>query len=162
MTDEAHGVVVRERVYLDDLDGYGMLHHARFATIIDRAVIDFWLDSGWTPSDRDFVQVVREIHIEYLAPVRGLCDLSVRLRVTDVSESSATYRFEIASDHSATLHARGSRVIVNLDADTLRPSPFPEQMWAVARPLLAEEGRRSRSGERDRGSRKPEDSSVDR
>ena len=41
------GVVRRRRVYLDDLDGFGMLHHAAYPLLFDHAVIDYWAEAGW-------------------------------------------------------------------------------------------------------------------
>ena len=49
-----------------------------------------------------------------------------------------TYRFEILSTDHAVLHAEGHRVLVNIDAQTLRPEPLTDAMWAIAAPLLAD------------------------
>ena len=55
------GVVVRKRIYLEDLDGFGVVHHARFAVLFDNAVLDYWLDAGWVPDTATHLQVVREL-----------------------------------------------------------------------------------------------------
>lgn len=50
--------------------------------------------------------------------------------------SSITYRFRILSDDLLTLHVEGSRVLVNLDPQTLRPKAFTAAQWESAAPLL--------------------------
>jgi acyl-CoA thioester hydrolase len=41
----------------------------------------------------------------------------------------------LSADH-AVRYAEGSRVLVNLDPTTLRPTPLTDEMWQVAAPLL--------------------------
>ena len=72
MIDTSTGVVVRQRVHVDDLDGFGMLYHARFATFFDNAVQDFWLDAGWQMDPSVHVLVIRELQLTYHAPVIGM------------------------------------------------------------------------------------------
>ena len=135
--DTTDGVVIRKRIYLDDLDGFGMLHHARYAVLFDNAVLDFWLDAGWAPDPGEAVQVVRELQLTYHQPVLGMTDVDVHLWVDRAGRSSVTYRFEVLSTDHTVCHAEGSRVLVNLDGRTLRPAPLTDAMWDIARPLLA-------------------------
>ncbi|KAA1415444.1 acyl-CoA thioesterase [Nocardioides humilatus] len=137
MPDTSAGILIRKRIYLDDLDGFGMLHHARYALLFDNAVIDFWADAGWVLDPADSVLVIRELSLTYHQPVVGITDVDVRLWVERAGRTSVTYRFEVLSADHSVLHADGHRVVVNLDSETLRPAPFSEATWAMARPLLA-------------------------
>lgn len=134
--DTTAGVVIRKRVYLDDLDGFGMLHHAGYAVLLDHAVIDFWLDAGWAPDPTVSVQVIRGLELTYHLPVVGMQDVDVHLWIDRAGRTSVTYRFEVLSADHTTRYAEGSRVLVNLDPATLRPTPLTEEMWEVAAPLL--------------------------
>jgi acyl-CoA thioester hydrolase len=131
------GVVIRKRVYLEDLDGFGMLHHARYAVLFDNAVLDFWLDAGWVPDTATNLAVIRELSLTYHQPIVGMGDVDVRLWVDRAGRTSVTYRFQILSTDHAVLHAEGHRVLVNIDARTLRPAPLTDEMWSFAAPLLA-------------------------
>ena len=90
MIDTSAGVLVRKRIYLDDLDGFGMLHHARYALLFDNAVIDFWADAGWELNPSESVLVIRELTLTYHQPVVGLSEVEVdRGDVTGVDEHRA-------------------------------------------------------------------------
>lgn len=121
--DTAAGVVIRKRVYLDDLDGFGMLHHAGYAVLLDDAVIDFWLDAGWAPDPTVSVQVIRGLELTYHLPVVGMQDVDVHLWIDRAGRTSVTCRFEVLSADHTTRYAEGSRVLVNLDPATLRATP---------------------------------------
>lgn len=131
-------VVRRRRVYLDDLDGFGMLHHARYALLFDHAVIDFWADAGWRLDPATSVQVIRELTLTYHQPITSVGDVDVHFWVSRAGRTSVTYAFRIVSTDGAVVHAEGTRTLVNLDPLTLRPAPLTEDMWEIATPLLAE------------------------
>jgi acyl-CoA thioester hydrolase len=134
--DTTAGVVVRQRIYLDDLDGFGMLHHAGYAVLLDHAVLDFWLDAGWVADPATSVQVIRGLELTYHLPIVGMQDVDVHLWIERAGRTSVTYRFEVLSADHTVRHAEGSRVLVNLDPATLRPAALTDEMWAVAAPLL--------------------------
>jgi acyl-CoA thioester hydrolase len=130
------GVTRRRRIYLDDLDGFGMLHHARYALLFDHAVIDYWAEAGWRVDPTTSVQVIRELTLTYHQPITSVGDVDVRFWVSRAGRTSVTYAFRIASSDGDVLHAEGTRVLVNLDPATLRPAPFTDDMWEIATPLL--------------------------
>jgi acyl-CoA thioester hydrolase len=134
--DTSTGVVVRQRVHLADLDGFGMLYHARYATIFDNAVQDFWVQAGWRLDPSESVLVIRDLQLTYHQPVVGITDVDVHFWVERAGTTSVTYRFEVLSADRATCHADGRRVVVFLDARDLRPTPIPADVWEKAAPLL--------------------------
>ncbi len=136
MIDTSTGVVVRQRVHLDDLDGFGMLYHARFATFFDNAVQDFWMDAGWSFDPAESILVIRELQLTYHQPVLGMGAVDVHFWVERAGTTSVTYRFQVLSTDHTVCHAEGSRVVVFLDAQTLRPTPIPDETWEKAAPLL--------------------------
>ena len=60
----------------------------------------------------------------------------MRFWIEEATDSKETYRFEIRSDDLSTLHADGTRTLVNLDPQTLQRAPMIAPMWEAARPLL--------------------------
>jgi acyl-CoA thioester hydrolase len=134
--DTSTGILVRKRVYLDDLDGFGMLHHARYALLFDNAVQDFWLEAGWVADPSTSVLVIRDLQLTYYQPVLGLQEVDVHLWVDRAGRTSVSYRFEVLSTDHTVRHADGSRVVVNLDPQTLRPAPLTAELWELAAPLL--------------------------
>jgi acyl-CoA thioester hydrolase len=134
--DTARGVVRRQAVYSDDLDGYGMLHHTKYALLFDHAVIDFWNEAGWVFDPSQSVFVIRDLALRYRVPVMTTGTVAVRFWIEEATDSKATYRFEIRSDDLSTLHADGTRTLVNLDPRTLQRAPVNTSLWDAARPLL--------------------------
>jgi len=131
------GATVRRRVYLDDIDGFGMLHHSRYLVLVDRAIIDYWHELGWRTDEGPSVQAIREVTITFHAPVTGICDVDIRFWIASLGLSSIVYAFQIHNVHNQVLYAEGQRVLVNLDRRTLRPRPLSDEDRRRAEPLCA-------------------------
>lgn len=108
-------------VFFDEFDPNGHLHNARFAVHAERAQTAFFEQLGATGPDLHYV--VRELHVEFLAPfsVPGL--LPIILSGRTIGKTSATYDFVCGTD---VVYARGHRVVVKLDQQTGRPAPWTE------------------------------------
>lgn len=132
----AQGVTVGQYVHLDDLDGYGMLHHTRYAVLFDHAVMDWWQRVGWTPDLRTSMLVVREIRVSFHHPITAVGEVAVHFWISDWGRTSITYHFEMTCIDRKTIHADGSRVVVNLDPTTQRPAPMDQDLRRMAAPLV--------------------------
>lgn len=115
-------------VYFDELDANGALHNSRYAVHVERAQSALFeeLGKGWgvlAERDPDLRYVVRELHLEFLAPLRSPGTLAVELTAAQIGRTSATYRFRCASAASGQTLARGHRVIVKVD-EAGRPAPW--------------------------------------
>lgn len=115
-------------VYFDDLDLNGHLHNARLVTLVERAQTALFerLGGAWqTAQERpeDLRYVVRELHVEFLAPVSAPGPLAVALQVLDLGRTSARYGFRC--ERAGVVVARGHRGIVKIGTDG-RPAPWTE------------------------------------
>lgn len=115
-------------VYFDELDINGALHNARFAVHVERAQSALFerLGKGWAnlaDRDPDLRYVVRELHIEFLAPLKSPGALLVELGAGRLGRTSATYLFRCADPAGDRTLARGHRVIVKVD-EAGRPVPW--------------------------------------
>ena len=136
-----YGDVVRMPVHFDDLDAMGVLHNARYAVLVERAVVLWWAErgvsfSGGRPTSPDAFNVVREYGITFHRPVRGTGDIGVHFWLERMGTSSADYRFRVISADGATVFAEGRRVNVRLDPATMRPAAWTDGGRAVAAALL--------------------------
>ena len=80
-------------VHFDDLDPMGMVHNARYALLIERALAMFWKQRGHTfregrPITPDAFNVVKEFSIRYRAPIRGSGDILVHFWLEHIGRSS--------------------------------------------------------------------------
>jgi acyl-CoA thioester hydrolase len=85
------------------------------------------------------VQVVRSMQLTYDVPITRLGEIQVRFWLEHVGRTSFTYKFVILSADRATVHASGTRSMVNLDAGTLRPAPLTRDLLEFSRPLMSDE-----------------------
>ncbi len=136
-----YGDVVRLPVHFDDLDAMGVLHNARYAVLVERAVVLWWTArgvsfSGGRPTTPDAFNVVREYAVTFHLPVRGTGDIDVHFWLDRLGTSSADYRFRVTSTDGGTVFAEGRRVNVRLDPATMRPAPWTDDGRRIAAALV--------------------------
>jgi acyl-CoA thioester hydrolase len=117
-------------VFFDELDLNGALHNSRFAVHIERAQSALFeaLGKGWTSfgdRDPDLRYVVRELHMEFLAPLESPGLLRVELIARRLGRTSATWGFRCLSEDGGRLLAVGHRVIVKI-SEAGQPAPWSD------------------------------------
>jgi acyl-CoA thioester hydrolase len=130
-------------VHFDDLDAMGIVHNARYAVLLERALSAFWARhgfsfSGGVPSRPDVFHAVAEYAISYRLPIRGTG--RVHFWIEEFGTSRAEYGFRFLSEDGDTVYAEGRRVNVKLDPRTLRPSPWTAAAREVAATLTVSGG----------------------
>lgn len=146
MTAEApalsYGRLLPVTVHFDDLDALGLLHNARYPVMVERAWTALWNDQGFLAYEGDweaagdFCNAVKELRISYEAPVNRPGEYAVHLWLERLGNTGVTYGFRFCSADGALTYAHGTRVLVRLDAATLRPTPWSDRFRAVGRELL--------------------------
>jgi acyl-CoA thioester hydrolase len=135
------GHVEHVQVHFDDLDAMGILHNARYAVLLERALTPYWTERGISfqggrLSAPDVFHAVREFTISYRAPIAGTGPVAVHFWLEHFGTSSARYAFEFRSVDGRTVYADGTRSIVRLDPATLRPTAWTEAARVIAATLL--------------------------
>ncbi|MFK0118188.1 acyl-CoA thioesterase [Streptomyces sp. NPDC090994] len=137
----SYGRLVPVTVHFDDLDALGLLHNARYPVLVERAWGELWEGHGyryagdWAAAG-DACNAVKELRITYEAPVTRPGGYAVHLWLERLGRTGLTYGFRFCSADGATTYAHGTRVLVRLDAATMRPAPWSEEFRAVGRELL--------------------------
>nr|WP_145490204.1 MULTISPECIES: thioesterase family protein [Streptomyces] len=141
----SYGRLIPVTVHFDDLDALGLLHNARYPLLVERAWTELWhehgirFDGDWVAAG-DACNAVRELRVGYEAPVTSPGRYAVHLWLERLGNTGLTYGFRFCSADGAATYARGQRVLVRLDATTLRPAPWSDGFRAVARELLRPAG----------------------
>ncbi|MCW3813211.1 acyl-CoA thioesterase [Micromonospora sp. DR5-3] len=135
------GHVEHVPVHFDDLDAMGILHNARYAVLLERALTPYWAERGVSfrggrHSSPDAFHAVREFTITYRAPITGTGPVAVHFWLEHFGTSSARYAFQFRSVDGHTRYAEGTRSIVRLDPATMRPTAWTDAARAVAATLL--------------------------
>ncbi|MDM4721450.1 thioesterase family protein [Micromonospora sp. WMMA1363] len=138
------GHVAHTTVHFDDLDALGVLHNARYAVLLERALTPYWAERGvafqGARSAPDAVHAVREFAITYRAPITATGPVAVHFWLERLGTSSAEYAFQIRSVDGTTVYAEGRRAIVRIDPATMRPAPWTDAARAVGATLLRPQG----------------------
>jgi acyl-CoA thioester hydrolase len=122
---EQRTYVEQVEVFLDDLDSYGMVHHAKFATLAERGTISFFVRHGASMVDEDMNVVVRELSVRYDQPITAIGPIDFVLWCETVGRTSARFGFRIES--GGRVHASGHRVLVKPDFTSKRPVPWSDE-----------------------------------
>lgn len=118
-------------VYFDDLDSFHVLHNARYLLLFERGVGAFWMELGlgdFAANPQEQFHMVRHNEMEYLAPIKGVTKVRVRLWVEKLGRTSLTFAFRLLPIDRDEVCAKGRRTIVRVDPDTLRPAPWSDMM----------------------------------
>ncbi|MCA9658682.1 MAG: acyl-CoA thioesterase [Myxococcales bacterium] len=126
-------------VYFDDLDAFQILHNARYLLLFEHTIGAFWRHLGWAGrldfnADNDQHHLVRANHIEYLNPVEGTGQVRVRIWVERMGRTSAAFGFRVLPLDQDVDHAIGERVIVRVDPESGRPTPWSEKFRETLAP----------------------------
>ena len=140
----AYGHVEPVRIHFDDLDPMGIVHNARYAVLLERALTPYWAERGISfdggrPTSPDAFHAVAEFSITYRAPIRGTGEVAIHFWLDRFGQTSAVYGFRVLSADRSTVHADGRRSIVRLDPATMRPTPWTPVAREIAEGLLAKE-----------------------
>ncbi|KOG52026.1 thioesterase [Streptomyces griseoflavus] len=136
-----YGQLVPVTVHFDDLDALGMLHNSRYPLLVERAWAEFWhargfgFDGDWAAAG-DMCNVIKEMKVSYEQPVTRPGYYAAHLWVERLGRTGLTYGFRLCSADGERTYARGHRVLVRVDPQALRPTPWSDHAREIAAELL--------------------------
>ncbi|GAA5610488.1 acyl-CoA thioesterase [Streptomyces platensis] len=139
-----YGELVPVTVHFDDLDALGMLHNSRYPLLAERAWAEYWHGQGFTfdgdwAAAGDMCNVIKEMKVSYERPITRPGRYAAHLWVERLGRTGLTYGFRLCSADGTETYAQGHRVLVRVDAQTLRPTPWSDRARAIADRLLRQE-----------------------
>lgn len=123
-------------VFLDELDPQQRLSPERLAIHIATAVDAFHAGQDSPLHSGDELEVVRDLHIEHLNPVRGTGALRIDVWLDELNPTDCVYGFLCSSEDGLTAYARGERTIVRFDPKLRRPARWSDRFMQKHSALL--------------------------
>lgn len=111
------------RVRYSDLDTYGHVNNAVYATYLEEARIAY-LKEAIDEDPESFPGVVAGIELSFERPVARRGPLTVAVETTAIGETSVTMAYEVRDGGDVAATAETTIVSVGDDG---RPSPIPEE-----------------------------------
>ena len=118
-----------------DIDTYGHVNNATYATYFEEARIDYLddvVDAGealLSDSGSGVGIVIANLEADYSKPVRISDTVAVAVRVPRLGQKSFPFEYEVRTDEGVA--ATGETTVVTYDRDTESSRPIPED-WRDA------------------------------
>jgi len=131
-TPPTGGFIWPVRVYYEDTDAGGVVFHANYLKFFERARTEWLRATGISHhalvQEHGIVFVVRHVAIDYLAPAKLDDELSITVAVEKIGGASVYFLQQAwhAGSGETRLLATARVKVVCVDADAMRPTPFPE------------------------------------
>lgn len=122
-----HGVTVE----FEDVDAYGIAHHARLVAYLERARLRLFTALGLDLATQRVVPVVSELRMKFSRPARLGDELEVGMWAREVTELKAVLGYELrlkeageaAEDDAVVATAVVTLAFTDLDEGGLQPLP---------------------------------------
>lgn len=117
------------RVYSEDTDSFGIVHHSNYLRYMERARLEWFLSLGqrldhWIAQGILFV--LHRAEIDYLAPARVYDELEIITRVVSARRVSVVYEQTIRSAEKKDLIFCIGHITVVCVSARMRPQVLPE------------------------------------
>lgn len=119
------------RIYLEDTDAGGVVYHASYLRLMERARTEFLRALGMEQSNsfgEDVSFVVTEMSIKFVRPAK-LDDLvSVSCRLLETRAASFLLAQQVSSEDKGTVHCRAEVQVACIRLSNHRPRRLPEAL----------------------------------
>ncbi len=119
------------RVFFDELDALGVLHHTRYLLHLERAQQKFFehllgVEGFDADRDQDIYVVVHSLESRFREPVRNPGPIQVEYRIERIRSAGVTMAFCIRDTDTKKVYCDGLRTVCKLSGKTHQPAPWTE------------------------------------
>lgn len=120
------------KLYTDDIDFYGILHHSRTVNFFEHARNDWLIHLGFSLSDlknQNIFFVVRNLTVEFIKPVLLESTIEATAAIEHLGKSSIVFKQSIREKHNANdFFCKGEVVVVCIN-EKGRPRRLPQGIY---------------------------------
>ena len=118
------GDAMQVTVEFEDVDSYGMAHHGRFVSYLERARLRYLESRGLPVYPKGCVPVMYALELRFRKPARLQDVLTVSVQPVAVDDFTVTLRYQVRRGDDVLVRARS--VIAFWDPEADAPAPVPE------------------------------------
>ena len=118
------GDATQVTVEFEDVDSYGMAHHGRFVSYLERARLRYLESRGLPVYPKGCVPVMYALELRFRKPARLQDVLTVSVQPVAVDDFTVTLRYRVRRGDDVLVRARS--VIAFWDPEADAPAPVPE------------------------------------
>ncbi|MCP4265028.1 MAG: acyl-CoA thioesterase [Candidatus Brocadiaceae bacterium] len=93
-------------VEFDEVDSYGIAHHSRLITYLERSRVHYFASKGFDLKNLPYGLVVYKIESRFIKPAHLLDKLSVETVISDITSSYVTIMQRILRENKTLLKAK--------------------------------------------------------
>jgi acyl-CoA thioester hydrolase len=111
-----------------DLDPQWHLNNARYLTLLEQGRFAYLIALGLWDGESffDLKSIVADVHISFLAPVKMMQPVLVKVKVSRIGTKSLTFDQELTDAETGQVLARCETVIVTFDYHAQKSIPVPD------------------------------------
>ncbi|MFH1131303.1 MAG: thioesterase family protein [Pseudomonadota bacterium] len=123
MTVGRKEIIVPITVEFEDIDSYGIAHHTKLVSFLERARLRFLVALGVDVHAKNVVPVLYDLQMRFRKPVRILDELDVAVYIKNYDEYRLTLGYEIRRGKELVARATTSIAFSNLNEQHIAPAP---------------------------------------
>lgn len=109
-----------------DTDAGGIVYHARYVEIAERARMKWMMDT--TPKNGDIGFVIKELSMKYIKPLKLADDFVVETRLTKLGSASLQVEQKFVKDNDVYAILNGTAAYIGGD---MKPKRIPEDIIKI-------------------------------
>lgn len=126
---------IRIRVYVEDTDYSGVVHHPNYFKYMERARTEFLIHQGLPLSqikDMGYLVLIYKAEIDYLAPARLNDELLITSTVSCIKRTFMDFSHTIKHvEQTEHIYSRGKMRVACVDKHSYRPTRIPSALREI-------------------------------
>jgi acyl-CoA thioester hydrolase len=103
-----------ETVEFEDIDSYGIAHHAKIITYLERARVHFFLDNEIDVKSIDFGLVLIKMNVQFKQPLLMMDKINIQVSIVRIEKFRFEWEYKIIKNEKICIIANVEQVLIDL------------------------------------------------
>jgi YbgC/YbaW family acyl-CoA thioester hydrolase len=110
-------------VEFEDVDSYGIAHHTKLISYLERARVHFFTDKKFDVRSTPYGLILVDINIQFKIPLLLMDSAEVQLKVKRIDRVRFQWDYKIIKDGKIAVQAEITQVVIEIQSKKLIPIP---------------------------------------